>query len=149
MVARVIELADVRLRLAGVVQEPAQPSPAPAPAYHAPALERFHFWCGASGESYVHTVYRLIDCPAVPASNYVLVRRSADGSCVALGVGTVAEEAPSLNLARLRQQGATLGANEVHVHLLAGTPRQAKLVEFDLRSAYLTAASAEAQPLLH
>ena len=140
MAARIIELAQVRLR-----QLPQQPTVSPC---ETPVIGRFHFWCGASGERYVHTIYSLIDCPAIPAANYVLVRRAADGTCTALAVGRVAEEAASLNLARIRQLGATLGANEVHIHLLAGTSRQAKLVEFDLRAAHLDAVAAEMAPQL-
>jgi hypothetical protein len=43
-------------------------------------------------------------------------------------------------LAEIRQRGATMGANEVHVHLLATSDRDMKLVEFDLRAGQLAAA---------
>lgn len=132
MAARIIDLADVKRRAAGLPCEATTPSRVP------PVVgERFHFWHGASGQRYVHTVYNLIDCPAVPAANYLLVRRDASGTCHPLSVGRVSEEAPSLNLARLRQLGASLGATEVHVHLLAGSACQGKLIEFDLRSGQL------------
>lgn len=133
MASRIVDLAEVRRDRAAIAAVPAPPaSVAPAPV-----SERFHFWAGASGQRYVHTVYSLIDCPAVPAANYVLVRRDASGVCFALAIGRVAEEAASLNLARIRQLGATLGATEVHVHLLAGNARQGKLVEFDLKAGHL------------
>jgi hypothetical protein len=132
MAARIIDLAEVRLRSIGAPHEAPAPSRVPAVV-----SERFHFWHGASGQRYVHTVYNLIDCPAIPAANYLLVRRDASGVCHALSVGRVAEDAPSLNLAQLRQQGANLGATEVHIHLLAGNARQGKLIEFDLRSGQL------------
>lgn len=132
MAARIIDLADAKRRIEAGVPEVAAPSRVP------PIVsERFHFWHGASGQRYVHTVYNLIDCPAIPAANYLLVRRDASGVCHALSVGRVAEDAPSLNLAHLRQLGASMGATEVHVHLLAGNPRQGKLIEFDLRSGQL------------
>jgi hypothetical protein len=133
MAARIIELRDARCQRSRAMHHEQVAVPAPAPA----ALERFHFWSGASAQPYVHTVYSLIDCPAIPSCTYILVQRDGDGTCHALSVGRVAEEAPSLNLARIRQLGATLGANEVHLHLLAGTAKQAKLVEFDLRSGLL------------
>ncbi len=132
MATRIIDLAEVRMQRTGVPQDATV-----AAGYAPPVSERFHFWLGASGQRYVHTVYSLIDCPAIPAANYLLVRRDASGMCHALMVGRVAEEAPSLNLARIRQLGATMGATEVHIHLLAGNSRQGKLIEFDLKSGLL------------
>lgn len=96
---------------------------------------RFHFWTGASGQRYVHTIHSLLLCPEVPASNYILLRRNADGSQGVLAIGRVSNDAPSLNLAEIRQRGAELGANEVHVHLLATSPRHSKHVAQDLRTA--------------
>lgn len=132
MATRIIDLAEARTQRTGIPQDVTVSA-----GYAAPVSERFHFWVGASGQRYVHTVYSLIDCPAVPAANYLLVRRDASGVCHALSVGRVSEEAPSLNLARIRQLGASLGATEVHVHLLAGNARQGKLIEFDLKSGQL------------
>jgi hypothetical protein len=43
----------------------------------------------------------------------------------------------SLNLARLRHEGAKIGANEVHIHLLAETAQARTLVEADLTAAHL------------
>lgn len=143
MATRIIDLAEVRNQRAGVPQD-ALPA-----AFAVPVSERFHFWLGASGQRYVHTVYSLIDCPAVPAANYLLVRRDASGTCHALSVGRVSESAPSLNLAHIRQLGASMGATEVHVHLLAGTSRQGKLVEFDLKSALLANTSIPASHVRH
>lgn len=131
MATRIIDLAEVRNARTGVPQN-AMSTPVAASV-----SERFHFWSGASGQRYVHTVYSLIECPAVPAANYLLVRRDASGNCHALSVGRVSEEAPSLNLARIRQLGASMGATEVHIHLLAGNARQGKLIEFDLKSGQL------------
>ncbi len=132
MASRIVDLAEVRRDRATMVAPPAS-----APVAPTAVTERFHFWSGASGQRYVHTVYSLIDCPAVPAANYILVRRDASGTCFALSIGRVAEEAATLNLARIRQLGATIGATEVHIHLLAGSSRQGKLVEFDLQAGQL------------
>jgi hypothetical protein len=100
---------------------------------------RFHFWTGASGKRYVHTVYELLDCPALPSANYVLVRREAGARRKVLSIGRVSNTAASLNLAEIRQRGAELGADEVHVHLLAETAKLSKLVEFDLRTGQIEA----------
>ncbi len=86
----------------------------------------FHYWRGASGKPYLHVVYSLIDCPALPKANYILVRCQDDGSRVVL-----MDDAVSLNLAHLRHEGA----NEVHLHLLAHTAEARDAVEADLRLA--------------
>jgi hypothetical protein len=99
---------------------------------------RFHFWSGASGRRYVHTIYSLVDCPAVPAGNYILVHRDAEGRRLVLAIGRVGNAAASLNLAEIRRRGAELGANEVHVHLLAPNAKLSRLIETDLRSGQCT-----------
>lgn len=96
--------------------------------------DRFHFWSGASGRRYVHTVYSLVECPAIPAGNYILVHRDPEGRRLVLAIGRVGNPAASLNLAEIRRRGAELGANEVHVHLLATNAKQSRLIESDLRS---------------
>lgn len=95
----------------------------------------FEFWTGASGERYVHSVFSLIGCPELPAANYVLVERDAAGNRRSLRVGTVENEAQSLNLAEIRFLGATLGACEVHVHLLGGNEHRRRMIELDISSA--------------
>lgn len=127
MGAEIIQLADFRKRKAALSDGMPALDGAPDLA------ERFHFWTGASGRRYVHTIYSLIECPALPTGNYVLVKRGEDGTRDVLAIGSVSNDAPSLNLAEIRRRGAELGANEVHVHLLAGTAKLSKLVEFDLR----------------
>jgi hypothetical protein len=99
--------------------------------------QAFHYWRGASGKRYLHSVYSLIGCPALPQANYILVRRYDDGSRVALALGQTKDEAISLNLAHLRYEGAKCGANEVHLHLLAETPESRALVEDDLATAHM------------
>ena len=101
--------------------------------------ERFQFWTGASGKRYVHTVYDLLNCPTLPASNYMLVKRSADGELDVLAIGQVSNQATSLNLAEIRRHGAELGASEVHIHLLADDAVDAKHIQHDLQTGYLNA----------
>ena len=98
--------------------------------------QAFHYWRGASGRRYLHSVYTLIGCPALPRANYILVRRYDDGVRVALAFGQTKDEAVTLNLAHLRHQGAKIGANEVHIHLLAENSDERALVEADLVGAH-------------
>jgi hypothetical protein len=114
------------------------PAHEPALVCSEAAFDRaFHYWRGASGNRYLHSVYTLIGCPALPRANYILVRRYDDGSRVALAFGQTKDEAVSLNLAHLRHEGAKIGANEVHVHLLAETAEDRAEVEADLTAAHI------------
>lgn len=126
MSACIIELAEVRARRARLGEDLAAQSAEEHPD------ARFQFWRGASGKRYVHTIYSLLECPELPAGNFILVRRDADGRRTVLVIGRLAHQAPSLNLAEIRQKGAQMGANEVHVHLLAETTQQSQQVECDL-----------------
>jgi hypothetical protein len=106
--------------------------------------QAFHYWRGASGRRHLHTVYTLIGCPALPQANYILVRRHDDGSRTPLLFGQTKDDAATLNLAHLRHEGAKLGANEVHVHLLAESADQRDQVEADLRAAHYSRIAANA-----
>lgn len=98
----------------------------------------FMFWHGESGACYVHTVFRLHDCPELPNANIVLARRSADGRAEALLIGRL-EEAPSLNLAWIRHAATLIGADEVHVHLLGRDAGERSAIERDLADAHALA----------
>jgi hypothetical protein len=98
--------------------------------------QAFHYWRGASGRRYLHSVYTLVGCPALPRANYILVRRYDDGTRVALSFGQTKDDAATLNLAHLRHEGAKCGANEVHIHLLAENADARVLVEADLVAAH-------------
>ncbi len=128
MGARVIQLAEVRARRSA-------PKPEIATLDVTSELnDRFHFWSGASGRRYVHSVYDLLDCPEVPAANFLLVYRDEKGRRSVLAIGHLKHSAGSLNLAEIRHRGARLGANEVHVHLLAPSAHERRVVELDLRA---------------
>lgn len=60
-------------------------------------------------------VYSLRDCPPLPPCRFDLVRRASDGRGRVMMSGCAENAAPTLNLALIRQRGAELGANEVHV----------------------------------
>ncbi|MFA5901683.1 MAG: hypothetical protein WC829_21505 [Hyphomicrobium sp.] len=133
MVARIIELAVYKAQRTLAQQEMTQRIAL------ANEATRFHFWTGASGKRYVHTVYDLLECPPMPAANYVLVRRNDNGRVEALSIGRVTSAAASLNLAEIRRRAAELGATEVHMHLLADNAKIGKLIEFDLRTGLIEA----------
>jgi hypothetical protein len=109
-----------------------------------PFAQAFHYWRGASGRRYLHSVYSLIGCPALPQANYILVRRHDDGTRTPLLFGQTRDEAATLNLAHLRHQGAKRGANEVHIHLLAENGEERDMVELDLNAAHYSRISAHA-----
>lgn len=142
MGAQIVDLASTR--------RPRKPrhSVAMRPAARLPDAPepKFQFWTGASKTSYVHTVYRLIDVPEVQSGVYVLVGLTPSGRRLILEVGQVDNEAPSLNLAHLRHRGASLGAKEVHLHLLAQSDEQRRLIELDLKAGLLRTLSPKAMP---
>lgn len=94
----------------------------------------FLFWTGASGTRYVHSVYNLFDCPPVEGANYILAKRHSDGHRTVVSIGRATSETGTLNLAEIRLRSAQLGANEVHIHLLADSSAQSQMIESDLRS---------------
>lgn len=99
----------------------------------------FQFWTGVSGARYVHSVYHLFECPPVEAANYVLVKRHEGGQRTVLAIGRAVNAAASLNLAEIRQRASQLGANEVHVHLLAQGQDDSRRIEADLRGSLVIA----------
>ncbi len=135
MSAEIIALADYRAQRAGTMELQSS-SPLATAADTSP---RFHFWTGASGKRYVHTVYSLFDCPPLGVASYVLVRRTNKTERTVLAVGRLSHEQTTLNLAEIRQRAATLGADEVHVHLLASSLSECQAVEIDLRTAQFAA----------
>ncbi len=128
MSARVLNFRDYE------PDRPEDSGVAPAPARDELDSTRLQHWVGSSGKRYIHTVHTLLGCPELPAVNYLLVRRSNDGGQTVLAAGHAKSAAESLNLAEIRRLGATLGANEVHVHMLAQSTDEAKVIEQDLRA---------------
>ena len=139
MSAQIIQLADVRASRSGVTM--VRNGDAIEAILRSDSSPRFQFWTGASGKRYVHTVYSLFDCPPLSIASYVLVRRSNKTERKVLAIGRLSNEQPSLNLAEIRQRAATLGADEVHVHLLAMSASECHAVEVDLRTAQFAALS--------
>jgi hypothetical protein len=104
----------------------------------ADVTSRFWNWQGTSGQKYIHSVYELDACPPLPGAIYVAVKR-AGHLRIALAVGRFA---PFWDKTLGDDEFATLeslGADEVHVHLLARSPEMAEDIKFDLASALDTA----------
>jgi ribosomal protein S28E/S33 len=112
---------------------------------YTPGVIDFCFWQGADGNRYVHHVYTLIDCPPLPAANYILVATDKAGNRSVLRIGRTTHTAATLNLAEIRHRGAKLGATEVHVHLIAGTDQQRRIIEKNVRAA--VAVNSNARPM--
>ena len=85
------------------------------PGFSVGLPSRAHVWQGQAGQRHLFSVYSLIECPPLAPVTYLLVRRGADGRRDILASGAVEQAHATLNLAALRYQGATLGANEVHI----------------------------------
>lgn len=103
-----------------------------APTSTTPAAQ--HTWRGASGALYTHTVTSLIFCPEMSEGTYLLLHRDAGGVARVLRVGTLDSKARSLNLARIRQAGATLGANEVHFRTERASAAERARIAFDIEN---------------
>ncbi len=91
-------------------------------------------WRGASGAAYTYTVSSLLFCPELPEATYLLLHRDAGGVARVLRVGTLDSKARSLNLARVRQVGATLGANEVHFRIERSSVAERARIAFDIEN---------------
>jgi hypothetical protein len=124
MASRIVRLAPVRGHTCAQATAVEQ---APSASGHV------HVWGGASGQRYQHSVYSLLECPPLPQAVYLLVRRQENGARNVLFIAPALSHAPSLNLARIRQRGATLGANEVHAYL-ATSAEACRTIACDLRA---------------
>lgn len=93
--------------------------------------ERFWYWCGASGQRYIHSIYRRDLCPPVAGAVYVMVR-STGGQRRAVSVGRFNADG---TIAGSGVPGGSAGDEEIHVHLLARDEDGARLVLRDLQAA--------------
>ncbi len=96
--------------------------------------ERFWYWRGASGRSYIHSIYPAGNCPPLPGAVYVAVRNNG-GYREALAIGRFAScwdgSLGGFDASRL----LPAEADEIHVHLLARDSSAANAVLDDLVSA--------------
>ena len=89
--------------------------------------DRFHYWSGASGTRYIHSIYAIDDCPPLPGAVFVEVEVLACGTRKPVRCGRFSPlwDMPTLPTAR---------AHEMHVHLLAGSDADADQVLSDIRA---------------
>lgn len=97
--------------------------------------DRFWYWSGASGRKYIHSVYLLDDCPPFPGAIYVAVKRQGHLR-IALAVGRFQPFWDHVLGAREARRFASLGVDELHVHLLGKTPAETEAVFGDLLEAF-------------
>lgn len=102
--------------------------------------DRFWYWRGASGERYIHTIYRADLCPPISGAVFVRVRVQ-NGQRQALSVGRF-ESDGSIPFCR------DDGEEEIHVHLLARGDAAAEHVRRDLACAMSTPAKPAARAAL-
>ena len=112
------------------MMNPAQPRPSRI-SDDAEFNDRFWYWHGASGASYIHSVYPAGACPPLPGAIYIAVRRTAQGRRTAIGIGRFDE------LSELAGRSlAIAGADELHVHMLARDGREGDRILRDLQAAF-------------
>jgi hypothetical protein len=133
MASRIVRLAPLRGSTSPEVG--LRPSPVAAPPGHV--------WRGASGQRYAHAVYSLLECPPLPQAVYLLVHRHPDGALEVRYIASALNAAPTLNLARIRQRGAILAANEVHVHVPTSGTDGCRTIACDLRAGLFGSLGAE------
>ena len=95
---------------------------------------RFHYWSGRSGTRYIFSIYKPGSCPPLPGAVYVIANKRPDGSRDALAIGRFPAvwESASREATKLIRSS---GGDEVHVHLLAESDRQAEDIVCDLKPA--------------
>lgn len=101
---------------------------------------QFHWWQGASGAWFIHTVEPFTRYLSYPGSViYVFVRRDLiTGKVTPLYIGQSGEFSDRLLGHEKFESALRLGANEIHVHLLAETAAARFAAETDLRNGHRT-----------
>lgn len=96
--------------------------------------KRFWYWRGASGQSYIHSIYPVDACPPSPGAVYVAVRND-NGQREVLAVGRFASCWDGSLRGFEAHRLLPAGTDEIHVHLLARDSSAADAVLDDLVSA--------------
>ena len=108
---------------------------APFPSHlnaYADFADRFWYWRGASGRQYIHSVYAPKACPPLPSGVFIAVQRLGDvRRALAVGLFRDIFDPDNMQLSA----SASVGADELHVHLLARKPAEAEAVARDLAAA--------------
>lgn len=104
--------------------------------------ERFWYWRGISGQSYIHSIYSREACPPLPGAVFVVVRQVEGRRCpLAVGRFPAAFEGRSFDIAAYAP--VIRRGDEIHVHLLARDNDGASRVQSDLQQALSEPAEAE------
>ena len=95
---------------------------------------RFWYWYGASGRRFIHSVYRPETCPPLPGAVFLAVRSLGNIRTV-LRAGRFAGQWDVNIPAESPAYWESLGANEIHVHLLSRDETEAREIAADLKAA--------------
>jgi hypothetical protein len=103
--------------------------------------EKFHYWFGLTGHNYLHTVFAPDACPALENASYIAVYRDPYGTRHVLGIGLLETSRQNRTTGRRTSNHKFVGANEIHLHLLAETPCVAAQIVTDLKQRHLQPAA--------
>jgi hypothetical protein len=116
--------------------------------------EPTHWWQGASGRWYVHTIYAIDAIPDfIRACNYIfacpghLTHFDGTGNRVPLYIGESGEFDQRLDRHEKLGPARRLGATEIHIHLLAQSRQERVNIETDLRHAHPTPLNGQPTPI--
>jgi len=102
----------------------------------------YHYWVGASGRTYLHTVYAPDKVPLL-ARAVVLVAARMGGARQMLFLGQAGEDAAQLTGSAGYRRALEGGGVEVHVHFLAGSALARRQMLRDLEQRIAEAAPAD------
>lgn len=95
--------------------------------------KRYHYWMGASGRRYICTIFSPRNCPTVSSAVYIAVHRNEDGTITPLSAGFYHSPfVGGVKNAHHFAEAVKLGANEIHMHLLADDPFEAEEISNDI-----------------
>jgi len=97
--------------------------------------DRFWYWRGASGQSYIHSIYPVNDCPPLPGALFIAVSHTG-GRARPVGLGRFPLSFKVTMAETVRHAVPGTDVDEVHVHLLAKGEAMANAVASDLRGAF-------------
>ena len=117
--------------------------------------DRFWYWKGQSGKKYIHSIYCLAQCPPLPGAIYVTVQKMPDGRRKPLEVGRFANNWDYVEALIEDQRCGLVNIDEIHVHLLASSDKNADEVLSDLegtighRAVFAGFYEEQTQPIAH
>src|ERR1700677_3915166 len=106
-------------------------------AREATVRQKYRYWCGRSGRSYVFSIYSPQDCPAYDDAVLIVARRGEGGEALALiETGCF----PDADLVEMRRRfRSRLGELEFQIHVLTDRRGDRRLLIEDLTNARLDA----------